>query len=103
MTFSRLFVVLCAMAMIAGNPAGAMAKSAAAGNKTAPAAQPRNPTGDDTAIPLPKDLTDNADPFDAGPSSTAGTGSRYYQQQQNFREQDPIRDQEGDRIIRQFE
>jgi hypothetical protein len=48
-------------------------------------------------------LTDNSDPFNASSSSAASSGQRYFQQQQNFREQDPVRDQEGDRIIRQFE
>ncbi len=100
MALMRWFVFVCAMALSTGAP-GALAKSANSRTPSA-ASQPRTPT-DDTAIPLPKDLIDNSDPFDAGPSSSADGGSRYFRQQQNFREQDPVRDQEGDRIIRQFE
>lgn len=94
---------LCAAILIPGVPADALAKSAVGKKPVAAAVKPDTPAADDTAIPLPRDLTDNADPFDAGPSSTTGAGSRYFQEQQNFREQDPTRDQEGSRIIRQFE
>lgn len=100
---TRLLVFLWATLLVPGAP-GALAKSAANRNSAAPAARPNSAAGDDTTIPLPKDLTDNSDPFNAGPSSsTDATGSRYFREQQNFREQDPVRDQEGDRIIRQFE
>lgn len=98
----RLFVLLGAAALMTG-ASSALAKSAVNKNSAPPATQTSRPTGDDALIPLPKDLTDNSDPFDAGPSSSTGAGSRYFRDQQNFREQDPIRDQEGDRIIRQFE
>lgn len=103
MTFFRRFFFLCAIGFIPGVPLDALAKSAASKNPAASAVRPPAAAGDDSAIPLPKDLTDNSDPFDVGPSSTAGAGSRYFQEQQNFREQDPTRDQEGSRIIRQFE
>ncbi len=55
------------------------------------------------AIPLPKDLTDNSDPFVSGAPGADDTGTRYFQEQQNFRDQNPTRSQESDRIIRQFE
>ncbi len=102
MALTRWFVFLCAMVLCTG-ATGAMAKSAVSRNTSPPAAQPGKPADDDMAIPLPKDLIDNSNPFDAGASSTTDGGSRYFRQQQNFREQDPVRDQEGDRIIRQFE
>ena len=98
----RWFVIVGAMALSTGAP-GALAKSANSRNAPPAASQNGKPTGDDMAIPLPKDLIDNSNPFDAGPSSSTDGGSRYFRQQQNFREQDPVRDQEGDRIIRQFE
>jgi len=100
--FQRVFF-LCAVALLPGAPLDAAAKSAANKNPPASAVRPHTPAADDTAIPLPRDLTDNSDPFDAGGSSTTSAGSRYFQEQQNFREQDPTRDQEGSRIIRQFE
>lgn len=103
MNFVRKIFFLCAAILVPGVPVDALATSAAGKKPAAAAVKPNTPAADDTAIPLPKDLTDNADPFDAGPSSTAGAGSRYFQEQQNFREQDPTRDQEGSRIIRQFE
>jgi len=97
-----LIVLLTSIALI---PVGTevLAKSAARSNPAAPAAGSSASGEDDAAIPLPKDLMDNSDPFNAGPSPQSDAGSRYFRQQQNFREQDPIRDQEGDRIIRQFE
>ena len=54
-------------------------------------------------IPLPKDLTDNQDPFNATHAQGAGDTEQYFHEQQNFREQNPTRNQESDRIIRQFE
>ncbi|NBT97157.1 MAG: hypothetical protein EBT43_04965 [Methylocystaceae bacterium] len=54
-------------------------------------------------IPLPKDLTDNQDPFNATHAQGAGDTEQYFHNQQNFREQNPTRNQESDRIIRQFE
>jgi hypothetical protein len=55
------------------------------------------------AIPLPKDLTDNSDPFVSGPSGADDKGTNYFREQQNFRDQNPTRTQESDRVIRQFE
>ena len=102
MAMTRLIVFLLASAL--GSVAsGALAKSSASRNPAAAAAQPKASGEDDAPIPLPRDLMDNSDPFNAGPSPETDAGSRYFRQQQNFREQDPIRDQEGDRIIRQFE
>lgn len=99
---TRLIVFLLATAL--GSIASvALAKSPANRNPAAAAARQNASGEDDASIPLPKDLMDNSDPFNAGPSPQADTGSRYFREQQNFREQDPIRDQEGDRIIRQFE
>ena len=54
-------------------------------------------------IPLPKDLTDNQDPFNATHVHGGGDTEQYFHDQQNFREQNPTRNQESDRIIRQFE
>jgi len=54
-------------------------------------------------IPLPKDLTDNQDPFNATHAHGGGDTEQYFHDQQNFREQNPTRNQESDRIIRQFE
>ena len=54
-------------------------------------------------IPLPKDLTDNQDPFNATHAHGSGDTEQYFHDQQNFREQNPTRNQESDRIIRQFE
>ena len=102
MTLFRLIVLISALALFPAGT-GALAKSAANKNTPAPTAGSNASVADDTSIPLPKDLTDNSDPFNAGPSTSAGSGSRYFREQQNFREQDPVRDQEGDRIIRQFE
>ena len=55
------------------------------------------------AIPLPKDLTDNSDPFVSGPSGADDKGTNYFREQQNFRDQNPTRSQESDRVLRQFE
>ncbi len=104
MAATRWIVLFLASALGAvASGSGAVAKSSASRNPTAPAARTNASGDDDAQIPLPKDLMDNSDPFNAGPSSETDAGSRYFRQQQNFREQDPIRDQEGDRIIRQFE
>jgi hypothetical protein len=100
MSSVRQCLLLCVTAAILCSTNPALAKSAA--KQTQPSSPPAT-QGSDTAIPLPKDLTDNSDPFNASSSSAASSGQRYFQQQQNFREQDPVRDQEGDRIIRQFE
>jgi len=94
MSSVRKYLFLCVTTAILCTTNHALAKSAA--KQTQPSSPPAT-QGGDTAIPLPKDLTDNSDPFNAS------SGQRYFQQQQNFREQDPVRDQEGDRIIRQFE
>lgn len=96
----RKYLFLFAAVISAGAANGALAKSAA---KQTPPAAATSPDSSDTTIHLPKDLTDNSDPFNVSPSSGTSSGPRYFQQQQNFREQDPVRDQEGDRIIRQFE
>ena len=56
-----------------------------------------------THIPLPKDLTDNSDPFNSTQSKSGADTEQYFHQQQNFLEQNPTRSQESDRIIRQFE
>lgn len=100
MSSVRKYLLLCVTTAILCATNHALAKSAA--KQTQPSSPPAT-QGGDTAIPLPKDLTDNSDPFNASSSSAASSGQRYFQQQQNFREQDPVRDQEGDRIIRQFE
>ena len=100
MSSVRKCFLLCVTAAILCSTNPALAKSAA---KQPQPSSPPTTQGSDTAIPLPKDLTDNSDPFNASSSSAASSGQRYFQQQQNFREQDPVRDQEGDRIIRQFE
>ncbi len=100
MSLVRQYLAICATTAMLCAPNMALAKSAGKQNQNA---APSATESNDTAIPLPKDLTDNSDPFNAGPSSAASSGPRYFQQQQNFREQDPVRDQEGDRIIRQFE
>jgi hypothetical protein len=67
----------------------------------APQPSPVSPDGHNP-IPLPKDLTDNSNPFVSGATGD-DRGSRYFQEQQNFRDQNPTRTQESDRIIRQFE
>ncbi len=54
-------------------------------------------------IPLPKDLTDNQDPFNTTHGHGGSDTEQYFHEQQNFREQNPTRNQESDRIIRQFE
>ncbi len=63
---------------------------------------PASPEGHN-AIPLPKDLTDNSNPFVSDGSAGDDRGTRYFQEQQNFRDQNPTRSQESDRVIRQFE
>ena len=68
----------------------------------APQPAPASPEGHN-AIPLPKDLTDNSNPFVSDGPAGDDRGTRYFQEQQNFRDQNPTRSQESDRVIRQFE
>ena len=99
MSSVRKYLFLCVTTAILCTTNHALAKSAA--KQTQPSAPPAT-QGSDTAIPLPKDLTDNSDPFNASSSSAASSGQRYFQQQQNFREQDPVRDQSSEKDIQGF-
>ncbi len=99
MSSMRKYFFLCAAVIIAGAANDAMAKNV---TKQNPPEHPASSDSPDTTIHLPKDLTDNSDPFNASTSSGASSGSRYFQQQQNFREQDPVREQSSEKDIQGF-
>ncbi len=81
-------------------PGGAVAKSRHV-QAPPPAGQAANGSG--FQVKLPADLTTNKDWLDVGGEVPVGTTDRYFVEQQDFREQDPLRYTEAGSILDQYE
>ncbi len=93
----KLAIAACICALPFG---GAFAKPR---HVQAPAPAGQAAGGSGFQVKLPADLTTNKDWLDIGDEVPIGTTDRYFVEQQDFREQDPLRYTEAGSILDQYE